>query len=134
MSLRTAVYEALAVDGTLSGLGLTRDSLFANWSFDAPAAHLQRWIVLRWGTQDPGIGPVYTTSLTVQVYDRERTYGWITDVLKAAREVIAELPTSATGDGHVVGVEWSFGSEDIWDDGYEAVGRSETYRLVASGI
>lgn len=135
--LRQKVWEILTEDPTLNGLGIDASSLFVNHAPDSPAEDLMRFGVLRWGTAE--VAPGADTSarpiaMSFWSYDRETDYGNILATLKRVRAVVAGLPGMRFADGALLGADFAFSSEDLYDQTYRAVLRSETYRLVASGI
>lgn len=137
MTLRTVVFNALAGDPALNALGIDVESLYPNHAPDSPAATQMRWAVLRWGVAEPSLGRDTTArpiAMSLWVYDREKDFGDIDAILKRARAVLLAMPLMATGDGSIIGVDWALSSEDLVDETYDAVVRSETYRVVASGI
>lgn len=136
MSLRTLVYDTLKVDAQLIALGIDEDSLYPNFSADSPAADQQRWVVLRWGVVEPPFAPqvpVRPQTLTLWAYDRERDFAAIAAILRRCRTLLTDLSAVWTGDGHLLEIQQTGSSEDLWDDGYQAVTRNEAYRMVASG-
>lgn len=137
MTLREAVFNALADDATLGSLGITRASLYPNWTPDSPAADQMRWVVLRWGVADTPPGRDTTArniAMTVWAYDREPTYSRIDPILRRCRAVLDGLIAARYTGGAVLDVRVAFSSEDTWDGAYDAVSRSDTYQIVASGF
>jgi hypothetical protein len=139
MSLRTAVFEALRTDAPLAVLlNSEADAVLPNFAAVDPASDLARWVILRWGAAESPPGrdtSARAIALTVAAYDREKDYAGIEAILKRCRTVLRSLERSPTGEGGwILDVgDPAFSSEDLYDDAYLAVVRSETYRLVASG-
>jgi hypothetical protein len=139
MWIRDAVFRALLGDLELRNLGLAEANLFPNFAPDSPAATLTRWWVLRWGVAETAPGRDTTArpiAMSLWAYDREKDFGNISATLRRARAVFLGLPgvRDPAGAGAFIGMEFSFSSEDLWDEAYQAVLRSETFRVVASGI
>ncbi len=141
---RIGLYNLLRSDAVLMALGAGTGSdddlltVFPNYALDSPAAHLTRWVTLRWGAAEAPPGRDTATRpmpVAIWVYDRERDFTNIDSILRRCRTIMAGiqgLPLS--GGGHLTAADFSFSSEDIWDDSYAAVARGETYRLVTNGL
>ena len=137
MGLRNKVFDAVRGDTAILAL-LAGGAVFPNFAVDSPASTINRWIILRWGAAETPAGrdtSVRAIPLTIAAFDREKDFAAIDTMLKRIRVIMRALETQPTGDGWVLGVsDPAFSSDDGWDDGYAAVVRSETYRIVASGI
>lgn len=143
-SVRIGVFELLRADTELmdmgAGTGSADDMLavFPNFTLDSPAAGLTRWMTIRWGAADAPIGRDTQTRpvpMSIWVYDRERDFTNISLALKRVRIIMADIQgMPLPGGGYLTAADWSFSSEDIWDDTYEAVARGETYRLITNGL
>jgi hypothetical protein len=135
-SLRTFIYNILGSAPSLSPLGLTSANLYPNYSATPNAPTQDLFGVLRWGATEVGVGPVRTVNLSLWVYNRHPDYAPIQSVLMAVRAVLDSLvgqPASVAGGAWVLGVDWAGASEDLFDDGYNAYVRNESYRITASG-
>lgn len=143
-TVRNGVWQMLRADATLMTLGAgtgTDDgklAVFPNFTLDSPAAGLTRWMTIRWGAADAPPGRdtlVRAVPVSFWVYDRERDYGNIGAALRRVNTLMLAVQGMALpGGGYLVAADYSFSSEDIWDDTYEAVARGETYRLVTNGL
>jgi len=143
-AIREGVWNMLRNDTALMALGAGSGSsdnslaLFPNYTLDSPAAGLTRWMTLRWGAADSPVGRDSETRpmpLAIWMYDRQRDYDTIDTALRRVRAVMKAVQGLALpGGGYLVAADWSFSSEDIWDDTYEAIARGETYRIVTNGI
>ena len=143
-AVRIGVYELLRADAQLmatgAGSGAADDKLavFPNFTLDSPAAGLTRWMTIRWGSADAPIGRDTQTRpvpMSIWVYDRERDFTNISLALRRVRTLMANIQGMVLpGGSYLTAADWSFSSEDIWDDTYEAVARGETYRVVTSGF
>lgn len=138
MSLRDLMYDLLRNDPPLNGLGFHSDAVFVNFSTDSPASRLQRWIMLRWGVAESPVGRDTTTrpvAMGIWVYNREPDYDPIQRALWRCRDLLLPLANApCPGGGRLVQADWSFSSEDLKDDAYQAVMRGETYRVIATMI
>lgn len=137
MNVREKFFDALAADAEMNALGINMNSLFPNFAPDSPAANLMRFAVLRWGAAEPAAGRDTTArplALSFWAYDREKDFGSILAMLKRARAVLTGLiGARITDTAAIIGVDLAFSSEDLFDEIYDAVVRSETYRVVVSG-
>lgn len=137
MTLRTTVFDALVTDGTLSTMGLTTENLFPNWVADSPAAEFMKWGVIRWGSAEVPPGRDTTARARVMdfwVYNRERDFDFIDDALGRVRQIMEQLAGMTWPGGAFFEASFAGCSDDLWDPGYEAVMRYDTYRVVSSGI
>lgn len=133
MSIRNLFFDAVRNDGPLNALGIDTDTTFPAQAPDQVDA--RRFLVLRWGQTQAGMGPVRQIDLSLWAYDRDPNYASIDLILVRVRVVLPILILSSVpGGGSVVGVGWSGSSEDLLDPAYGAVVRNETYRITASGI
>jgi hypothetical protein len=141
MSVREYVFATCAYDPTLIGLGLNVDTLYANNAPDSPKERF--WGVLRWGAEVPGApgqrgtGRVTERECSLWVYDKAFDY---TAINKAIRQWVLLLDAiegkktgSAPGDGWITQADWQSDGDDGYDDVYEAIYRSSTYIIIASG-
>lgn len=136
---RDKVFAALLADPALIDLGVTEAGLFPNFAPDSPAGTLQRFWILRWGAAEPPVGRDASSravAMSLWAYDREKHFSNIEAMLKRSRDVFRTLEgfRDPGGAGAITAIDFSFSSEDLWDDSYGAVGRSETYKVVASGL
>lgn len=131
-TLRQAVFAQYTNSPVLEGLGLTEETIYPNFSPDAPQG--DRFLVLRWGVTNKGIGPVNRVRLGCWVYNRQPDYGPIADALKEIRALLPALagvkmsPTEA-----ILSVDYEGDSEDLYDDGYRAYTRWTSHTITASG-
>jgi len=135
MSVRDLVFEALCNDAQLNGYGFKRENIYPLMSRDSPPETIEGtvFMVLRWGTKEPGVGPVIPRLLDLWVYNRDPFYELLENALIRARAILAPLPGSFANPGWVVGVEWQGAGPDGIDEAYRAYYLSENYRITASG-
>lgn len=136
MSARELVYQILSGDPTLNSLGY--NDVFASNTTDDPAAHLERWLSVRWGAAEAPVGRdavARPIPMGLWAYNRQRDYDPIQRALERCRELLLPLAgVPCPGGGYLVAADWSFSSEDLWDDVYNAVLRGETYRVVTTRL
>jgi len=140
VAVRRAVYDLLVADAALIALGFTSNTIYPNWGPDSPMA--QRFMVLRWGATTRGVGRANSAEFTPWVYDRDQDFAAIAGALDRMR------PAELGGDGlldtlvgarlgvgpdGILGIDWQGASTDLYDDGYRANVRNETYNITASG-
>lgn len=136
--LRDRVLEILVGDSEMNGYGYDADSLYPAFGRDgAPETVEGRTFgIIRWGITERGYGRVNATSMELWLYNKDRFYSPIEGGLKRARALLAPMEAtqvSALENAWVVGVEWQGAGPDGFDDLYQAVVRSESYRFTASG-
>lgn len=137
-AIRELVYDTIRNDAQLNSLGVRTETVLLSGSVDSPAADFERWMTIRWGAAEPPVGrdaPPRPIAVSFWVYDREKDYAAITAILRRLRTLLDNLAgLRADSASAVIDVAWAFSSEDLYDSDYDAVLRSETYRLVASGV
>lgn len=87
-----------------------------------------RWLAVRW---EPTVltGRMGTYAFTLRAHDRDQSYGWITDVLEAAKGAL----TAVTHEQGITQVDWQGRSPDLADDGYKTLTKYDSY-VVAAGL
>jgi hypothetical protein len=135
MTVRDLVFEALCTDSELAGLGYTRANIYPGWSRDSTpeAIEGELFMVLRWGTKEPGVGAVVPRLLDIWAYNKEPFFETPEKALIRCRSILAPLPGRFADPGWVLGVEWQGAGPDGLDEGYRAYYVSENYRITASG-
>lgn len=138
MSARELVYQILKADPLLTSMGYGGDAVMPSNTVDSPAATLTRWLMIRWGAAEAPVGRDATARpvpMALWAYNRQRDYGPIQTALWRCRELMSPLAgVPCPEGGHLIAADWSFSSEDLWDDTYEAIMRGETYRVVTTRI
>ena len=136
--LRKIAFDRLAADSEMNGFGYDADSLYPQFSRDAPPEQVEgrRFGILKWGTAERGVGRVNPVTLELWFYNKDRDYDPIGGALLRARSILAGLEAvqvDAAEDAWVLGVRWEGAGPDGYDDMYQAVLRSESYTITASG-
>lgn len=130
--LRQAVFGLYVATPALAELGLNAETIFANFTPDAPEG--DRFLVLRWGTTTKGIGNVNRIRLSCWAYNRTPDYGPIADALLICRTRLATLAGVVMAPGEsVLSVDYEGDSDDLYDDGYRAHTRWTSHTIIASG-
>lgn len=138
-NLRQYVWELLRTDPALNELGINRDSLFGTNAPDSPAASLQKWMVIRWGLEDPPLGRETTSRrrfVSFWAYDRRRDFSDIDQMLHRARALVYNLTGvhyNGSG-GYITEVTDDGFSDDAWDPAYSASTKNWQATIIASGI
>jgi len=135
MALQQFLYDLLKSDPALNSIGYTEEGLFAAESPDSPRANLSKWIVIRWGVVAPAIARDVRSrgrDVTIWAYNREPDFGPINNALNRINDLLLSLGTVDTGSGWITEAVDTGSSEDLYDDGYQAVTRNWSYRIIAS--
>lgn len=133
---RRAFIEALWDDAELNSIGLTRDTIFHNWSSEERPTDQGPFIILRWGVTPPGFfnGEVKAPeSLRVWVHwpiQVTNDFSKIIGVLDRVDDVVRELRDVNGNDGYTLSfVEIGGRSEDITDDAFGTITKNADYKL-----
>jgi len=141
MTVREYVFGLVAADAELNALGYSAANGYATEAPDSPPGG-QFW-VLRWGVEGIGVpsargrGKVTSRDVTLWAYDRQQTFDRVNLMLKRWQALLDALEAVRTGsgpnDGWITATSWLGDSEDGFDDVYNALLRSSSYTIVASG-
>lgn len=139
--MRQAIYDTLRGDIALNGMGVAANgtNLYPNFAADSPAGDptQQLFVVIQYGATEappaPGVSP-RALPITLWVYNRQPNFEAINGILLRARVILPALAGTRFSGGAFLGVDFSFSSSDQYDDVYGAANRSDTYRVVASGV
>lgn len=133
---RTYLYQKLVTDaqsiaaGTLGAIGLKAASVYAS-GIDTPEGEL--FIIIKFGDMQRGMAAVSRTNVTIWVYDRNKDYLRIEQILKRIRQMFESVEAQATAEGWITSIEWTGDSEDLVDDVYRASTRNSAFRVTDSG-
>lgn len=131
-TLRNAFFALYTNSPILAGLGLTEATIYPNFSADAPPE--SRFMILRWGLTNPGMGRVNQVTLGCWVYNREPDYGPIAAALLEIRRLAPTmLGVRMSPTESVNGVDYNGDSDDLYDDAWRAYTRYTTHTITASG-
>lgn len=138
VSLREYVFQLLRLDAGLNSLGINESSIFGTNAADSPSANLQRWVIVRWGLEDPPPGRDTTSRrrfISIWAYDRDRDFSAIDPILDRCRAIVYPLKAvhyNGSG-GYITEVSDNGYSDDLWDDAYSASSKNWQATIIASG-
>lgn len=133
---RTLVQGILTADaasasaGSLGTLGVLPGSIYAAESADSPKSDV--FITHRWGNVGVGVGASVPQTLDVWAYDRDLDYVRIDKILLRVRYLFAAVTAANAIEGWITQIDWQGDSPDLRDDGYHAITRHSTFRVVGS--
>lgn len=133
-NIRQVVFDLLANDPVLNGLGITADSIFnAN---DVDTIRVRPFMITAWANTAPGMDRVRQRSLRVWVHDEPSDYRRIDDVLERVCELLTNQYGVITGDNgrSVLQIEWEGDSDDLSDDVQRTITRNSDYNVVGSAV
>lgn len=125
--MRALIRTALVDDAVLAGFGLTTDTIVSG---NADSIQARPFINLRFGDDNPGLGPVTRRGLVVWVHDEPDDYTRVDAIHKRIREVLEGMHAEPTGDGYVVQIHWQTSSSDLADTDRGTILRTATYQIV----
>ena len=139
---RAAVYDALAGNDALNELGITEDSVFANYSLDESPVTNGPFLILRWENEDR---PVFsdpnqsvvknTRNLTVWAHIPavlSTDFNRLDAILNSVDDALVPMVHVAGEDGEVVTSVRAFGrSSDFKDEGFKTISRNATYQILS---
>jgi hypothetical protein len=130
-ALRQAVYARFLASPVLVGLGLNADTIAPNFSPDAPIG--DRFLIIRWGVTNRGIGRVNKVSVGCWMYNRQPDFGPIMKALMEIRTILPAMVGVINSNEAILSVDYGGDSDDLYDDGYRAHTRWTSHTIVASG-
>ena len=134
--MRTAAFEILSTDPELNAMGIDADRVWPNFSFDRPIPRDDKpWIILRWGPTGVRFGGPGTRILNVWAYKARQASTDHADLDAPLARCLTLLcgatHYAASDGGRIAQVTFRGFSEDLADDGYDAIARS--MQLVVNG-
>ena len=133
MALRDYVYQLLANDSVLNGLGIDGNSLHTVNDTDTPQE--RPYTTIRWGNTNPGLNASYTMifrDFQIWVHDVPGDYTKIDNILLRIRQLLTGVEGANAGAGFVSMVEWEGDSDDLSDDAQGTITRYGEFHLVGS--
>lgn len=135
--MRTAVMELLSTDPVLNDLGIDADHVWSNFALDRQIPRdATPWLVLRWGASTVRFGGPGNRSLNVWAYiARQYTtdHTDLDDILLRVFEVLCGTTQYVAADGgRIAQVTFRGFSEDLADEGYDAIARSVQFQVNGS--
>lgn len=132
--MRAAIRNTLLADAELTGMGLDEDRIWPNFALDG-SPRTGKWLVMRYG-QSPGRWgqPGGSTALTVWAYaSRMETtdHAELQLILDRVDELILGMVHVDGGDGYTVtATRYGGRSEDLSDEGYDAIAMNSAFSVV----
>lgn len=129
--MRAAIRNALLADAELD---LGEDRIWPNFALDG-APRTGKWLVLRFG-QAPGRWghPGGATSLTVWAYASRmetKDHAELQEILDRVDKILLGMEHYDGGDGYIVtAVRYEGRSEDLSDEGYDAIAMNSAFSVV----
>lgn len=125
--MRTLIRQALVNNASLGAAGLTEESIVSG---DADSIQQRPFINLKFGDDNPGLGPVSRRNLVVWVHDEPDDYTRIDLILGLVRSTLESLNGETTTGGHVMQIHWLTSSSDLSDTDRRTILRTATYQIV----
>lgn len=124
---RVAVQQLVETDSELASIGV--QAVYGSNSVDS--APEDCFIVLHWETTTKAFGLVGSPQLTVWVYDKERDYSLRIDpAIDRVKTIFTEAVHVPGSDGiTLTAATWNGDSDDLFDDGYNAITRTASFSL-----
>lgn len=126
----------LGADTDLNILGITSDRIWPNFSLDGAPRDGIPWLILRWGLRTPRFGSVGgpgKQKLTVWAYrirQASTDFTVLDDVLSRVVEIMATTEQFESDDSVISTVDFNGYSEDINDNGYDAIAKNADFTVV----
>jgi hypothetical protein len=124
--MRTLIRSALVADAVLGTHGLTVDTIVSG---DADSIKARPFINLKFGDDNPGLGPISRRNLVVWVHDEPDDYTRVDAILTRVRQVL-EGVCGFTETGYVTQIHWRTSSSDLADTDRGTILRTATYEIV----
>lgn len=133
-NIRQVIFDRLANDSVLNGLGFNEENIFNSNDVDTPI--VRPFMVLRWGLTTEGMDVVRVRSLTVWIHDQPSDYSLIDSGLERVRAILTNVIGTYTGDDDkwVLQIDWTGDSEDLSDDVQTTITRNSSYSVVGSAV
>lgn len=133
---RSAVYDALANDVELNGMGITEDTIFANFSFEERPTGPDPFLILKWESQAlvNGIhrGPRTLTIWAHIPKESSTDFGDIDVILDRVSDVLVAMEHVTGGEGNVVTSVRAMGTgTDHVDPGYDTIARNAAFEVLS---
>jgi len=133
---RVAMYELLKNDSELQAFGIDQNHLWPNFALDGAPRDGIPWIVMRWGSRpsrfgrQPG-GPLALTIWAYQIRQKGSDFTVLDALLTRCTELLGGVEHYEGTDGSVItSVDFRGYSEDLTDDGYDAIAKNAAYTVV----
>lgn len=125
---RAAVYELITELEPLHLLGYPATEVYRTTGMENTQAN--KYIVLRWGEQTPGVGSSDPELLTVWVYDKMGSYADIDLAVGVIKKALQDVVQMAGSDGHTLTqAKWLSTSSDLYDDMLKRITRNAVFTV-----
>jgi hypothetical protein len=134
---RNATFEVLATNADLNALGITRDSIWHNWTLEERPNPTGPFVLLQWGAQDPppfqqepvksperlSLWLHFPKELNEDFTQIQRTLDLCDTALYTARDVVGS-------DGYTLSFVRATGrSGDLDDTGFNTISKNAGYEI-----
>ena len=135
---RAYIETTIGSDSTLAGLGIDDTSVFNQHDIDERPKNNSRFIVLRW--EELVLSGIATSlergarNLSIWVHSPKEVstdFDAIDKILDRIDELLGAIENAAGSDGYTITTVSKAGrSADLYDEGFNTVGRSALYRVL----
>lgn len=132
LTVRETIATLLTANADLLDLGLPEDAVYQADTVDSPTE--KQFLVLRWGTEQPGMGAVTRRPLTIWSYGEFGDPTTTERIAVAAGKYLSSLFDIATYDGRIGQIQDGFRGPDLQDDGWKRLVIPYNVTVNASGV
>jgi hypothetical protein len=125
--MRALIRQTLVNDAALASHGLMASAIVSGV---ADSMQHRPFINLRFGDDNPGLGPITRRNLVVWVHDEPDDYTRIDAILLRVRAVLELLNGATVEGGNVMQIHWQTSSSDLADTDRGTILRTATYQIV----
>lgn len=132
---RVAMMELLSTDATLNALGINANHIWPNFALDISPRQDGIFLILRWGGVSSRFGdPGGTRSVRVWAYQAIQLgtdYANIDKVLGAVTDLLTgTIHYTGTDGSAITAADFRGYSEDLKDQGYDAIARNAEFTVL----
>ena len=133
---RASLYQLLYVDasnasaGTLGAIGLLPGSIYTT-GVDTPKG--DTFLIIKFDDMRRGMGASNRTNVTIWVYDTNKDYRRIEQMLRRIRQLFEGTEATQTDTGWITAIRWTGDGADLFDDVYRASVRNSAFQMIDSG-
>lgn len=133
--MRAFIATTLNKDDALRGMGLALDSVYSSNNVDTPAT--KPFIVVKWTDRHSDFSvhrdaPSQPNLCDIWFYDKPGDYSRIDAMIARVHALFSSVQAQRTATGWVTQIDWIGDGEDSYDDVWEAICRTSSYRVIAS--
>lgn len=137
--MRNLIFSKLSTDSELLTMLGNADYIYSFGAVELSSDGTpvpKSFIVLRYGSPAPGVGPVKRNPLTVYVHDSAKKgydYTLIDSILMRVRKVLLSIiGEHDSSGGWITKIDWNGDSDDLTDFGYGTITKNGTFTAIAS--